>query len=154
MVPVLYLHEILVSRYSNCQGRKRKGLTNEMRSDKKAKKSIKKRGYVDRDKRIKILAEHLIWAINQAYVDSDLIQEALTRIEEEGYQVDILLASCTRFGFDGPEDEDEEVHSSQSLSFLSSSNEEDEENEEDLQLSAEINEFDRTFLKLIKVGYL
>ncbi len=109
---------------------------------------------MDRDKQIKILAEHLIWAINQAYVDSDLIQEALTRIEEEGYQVDILLAACTRFGFGGLETEDEEIHSEQSLSFLSSSKEENEEDEEDLQLSAEINEFDRTFLKLIKVGYL
>lgn len=109
---------------------------------------------MDREKRIKMLAEHLIWAINQAYSDSDLIQEALNQIEEEGYRVDILLAAFTRFD----QTEAGEAPSEQ-IALISRKREdpeegEDEEMEEDSPLSSELNAFDRTFLKLIKIGYL
>jgi len=113
---------------------------------------------MDQENRIKMLAEHLIWAINQAYNDSDLIQEALNQIEDEGYRVDILLAAFTRF--DNAETDEAPT---EQLSLISQkkegspNQEEDEEvekDDEDSPLSSDLNEFDRTFLKLIKVGYL
>ncbi|OIP62497.1 MAG: hypothetical protein CO150_01180 [Nitrospirae bacterium CG_4_9_14_3_um_filter_53_35] len=110
---------------------------------------------MDRDHRIKVLAEHLIWAINQAYIDNDLIQEALNQIEEEGYKVDILLAAFTRF--DRSDTTEEEASSEQPAPSFQNIEEieddEDKEADEDPPLSSDINEFDRTFLKLIKVGY-
>lgn len=107
---------------------------------------------MDRDRRIKILAEHLIWAINQAYVDNNLIQEALNQIEEEGYKVDILLAAFTRF--DSTDSSEEEAFCEQCApSFQTVEEIQESETEEDFPLTSDINEFDRTFLKLIKVGY-
>ena len=115
---------------------------------------------MESEDRIKMLAEHLIWAINQAYNGSDLIQEALQQIEEEGYRVDILLAAFTRF-----DKTDSDEFPAEQLSLISQKKEEpvsenDEVGEEEemvldeaLPLSSEINDFDRTFLKLIKVGY-
>jgi len=110
---------------------------------------------MDRDHRIKVLAEHLIWAINQAYIDNDLIQEALNQIEEEGYKVDILLAAFTRFDrSDTTEEEASSEHPAPSFQNIEEiEDDEDKEADEDPPLSSDINEFDRTFLKLIKVGY-
>lgn len=121
---------------------------------------------MDGDKRIKILAEHLIWAINQAYNSSELIQEALHQIEKEGYRVDILLAAFTRFDKTGsPEPASEHValfsqdgdeHPAQQDSAEDQDEEpfEEEDSDPNSPLSAELNEFDRTFLKIIKVGLM
>lgn len=107
---------------------------------------------MERDKRIKILADHLIWAINQAYIDSELIQEALSQIEEEGYQVDILLAAFTRFE-EADCDGDSELPCAHHPKCIMRIEDDEEEMVEASSLSSEFNEFDRTFLKLIKVGY-
>jgi len=119
---------------------------------------------MDQERRLKRLAEQLIQAIHQAYSDNDRIQDTLNKIEEEGYHVDILMASFTRID-ESEEGGASEFDPSELISrehFIypgPSSNEYDPE--EDLleeicvdppQLSPEINEFDKSFLKLIKVS--
>ncbi len=119
---------------------------------------------MDQERRLKQLAEQLIRAIHQAYSDNERIQDTLNRIEEEGYQVDILMASFTRIddsegGADGNSDPSELISTEHFLYTGSSLDDFEPGNdpEEDAcvdppQLSPEINDFDKTFLKLIKVS--
>ena len=114
---------------------------------------------MDHDKRIKLLADELVKALSQAYTDNNLIQEALSQIEEEGYRVDILLAAFTRLDRDDDEGEVEgEPFSADQItsSILNVGGKSlDEElglsTEDDSPLSAEFNDFDETFAKLIRV---
>lgn len=119
---------------------------------------------MDQERRLKRLAEQLIQAIHQAYSDNERIQDTLNRIEEEGYQVDILMASFTRI--DDPEDgtagntnpsefisREHFLYTGSNLDeFDSGDNPEEEVCVDPPQLSPEINDFDKTFLKLIKVS--
>jgi len=116
---------------------------------------------VDREKRIRDLAEHLIWAINQTYNESELIQDALARIEEEGYRVDILLAAFTRIDRIDAEDPPTEQ-----IALITQAEEDEEDLEEDPEdplnpppsieeePTALWTESDRQFLKIIKVAYV
>ncbi len=119
---------------------------------------------MDQERRLKKLAEQLIQAIHQAYSDNDRIQETLNRIEEEGYQVDIFMASFTRID-DEAEDgisaiDPQELFSSDHFLYTGSDLEDsDVENDPEEEicadpplLSPEINDFDKSFLKLIKVA--
>jgi hypothetical protein len=115
---------------------------------------------MEHNKRIKLLADQLVKAISQAYTDNQIIQEALNQIEEEGYQVDILLAAFTRVDCADEDDADggtERFSSDQIASSIlniggQASEDEESLDEDGLPLSAEINDFDRTFAKLIKVN--
>jgi len=114
---------------------------------------------MDHDKRIKLLADELVKALSRAYTDNNLIQEALSQIEEEGYRVDILLAAFTRL--DREEDDaecEEEPFSADQItsSILNMGGQALEDGQEtqsgdDSPLSAEFNDFDETFAKLIRV---
>jgi hypothetical protein len=115
---------------------------------------------MDKEQRLKQLADQLIRAIHKAYSD-ETIQETLSRIEEEGYQVDILLASFTRLDSQDNEPSEEkenlELFASDYLLYSGpmgeeSGSEEDEVRVDPSSLTPEINEFDRTFLRLIKVS--
>ncbi|NOY53311.1 MAG: hypothetical protein GXP58_06775 [Deltaproteobacteria bacterium] len=119
---------------------------------------------MDHEKRLKRLAEQLIQAIHQAYSDNERIQDTLSRIEEEGYHVDILMASFTRIDeteeFGTPEFDPSELVYREHLLYSGSSFDDFDSLErpgedagiDPLQLSPEINDFDKTFLKLIKVS--
>ncbi len=119
---------------------------------------------MDQERRLKRLAEQLIQAIHQAYSDNDGIQDTLNQIEEEGYHVDILMASFTRID-DSEEGGASEFDPSELISaerfIYTGSNPDDFDSgydpEEEVcvdppQLSPEINDFDKSFLKLIKVS--
>jgi hypothetical protein len=115
---------------------------------------------MDHEDHIKLLAEHLIRAIGEVYTDNALIQEALNQIEDEGYRIDIVLAAFTRLdqleADEIEEDELDELSPNYLVSHLlkiggAKSGGEDEASDETGPLTAEINDFDRTFLKLIKV---
>lgn len=116
---------------------------------------------MDHDKRIKLLADELVKALSRAYTDNDLVQQALNQIEEEGYRVDILLAAFTRVDRedDDAEDEDEDnlVSADQITSSILNIGGHPEDcghetlEDDDSPLSAEFNDFDMTFAKLIRV---
>ncbi len=115
---------------------------------------------MDHEERIKLLAEHLIRAIGEVYTDNALIQEALNQIEDEGYRIDIVLAAFTRLDQLEPDEIDEVELDELSPNYLVSHllkigggkpGDADQTPEETGPLTAEINDFDRTFLKLIKV---
>ena len=116
---------------------------------------------MDRERRIRDLAEQLIWAINQTYNESDLIQDALARIEEEGYRVDILLAAFTRLDRIDADDPPTEQ-----IALITQAEDETPEGPEERmeEITADEPEFparprgiwtesDLRFLKIIKVAY-
>ncbi len=114
---------------------------------------------MDSENRIKILAENLIRAINQAYTDNTQIRRTLHQIEEEGYQADVVLAAFTRLdkSSEPPSDSatEEPVDEKMQTSILDLGmaatpwNENPEEPPH--RIRSDINDFDRAFLKLIKV---
>lgn len=76
--------------------------------------------------RLKNLVKELVSVINSVFTESKEIKDALRDIEDEGYRVDLILASITRIS---PKD--------------NTGNEE--------QLIYEFNNFDKAFLKAIKI---
>lgn len=76
--------------------------------------------------RLKDLVKELANAINSVFTDSKEIKEALREIEDEGYRVDLVLASITKISpKDNIPDEGEIVY--------------------------EFNNFDKAFLKALKI---
>ncbi len=115
---------------------------------------------MDHEERIKLLAEHLIRTIGEMYTDNALIQEALNQIEDEGYRIDIVLAAFTRLDQLEPDEIEQEALEETAPNYLVShllkvgggkSCDADDACDEFGPLTAEINDFDRAFLKLIKV---
>ena len=48
------------------------------------------------DERLKSLVHDLAMTLNEVFPESDAVREAISRIEQEGYEVELIMASITR----------------------------------------------------------
>ena len=91
------------------------------------------------NEKLKDLVRDLAHAINSVFADSTEIKTVIKDIEEEGYQVDLVLASITRAM-------NKEKVASQPPALLNQSEQFPEE------LKYELSSFDQSFLKSIKIN--
>lgn len=83
------------------------------------------------NERLQALVKELTYRIGLLFSNNDHIKEILEKIETEGYQVDIVVASLSP--------------------LTSNETETDAENDEDAEESYALNPFDYAFLQAIKV---
>ncbi len=81
------------------------------------------------DEKLKELMRVLADTITHVFSGNDEIRETLSMIENEGYHIDLILASVARV----------------------SKKEEDEEDEFDGHSEAEVSDYDRSFLRKVRI---
>ena len=86
--------------------------------------------------RLQALIAELTQQINLLFSDSYRIKEILVRLDEEGYQVDSLIASLSPTSSDGEEEGDAE---------------EGDSNDKEAADFRDLNRYDQAFLQTIKV---
>lgn len=89
------------------------------------------------NERLQALVKELTEKISHLFAENDQIKKILEKIESEGYQVDLVVASLSR------------ILSDQEASGFEEVEEEDELDGEEIEY--ELNPFDYAFLQAIKV---